>query len=324
MRIFALIVLALSLSACVTDGYYEDGYYSSSGYNGVYSDDYYEYDRHYGYPAYSAFDVRNRYDPYWSLFWGWDYYAYSPYRSGYFAYGLDPFYNPYYGWNGFSYGYGWPYTSFAWGWPSHYGYWRPYRHHHDHGERARERGRDAAYGLRDHGLPAPYVGNRGRQGVGAYGYDQRRSGSYTRGIPRSDANVSRNSARELSRDLGNRGEPQRSRYDSGQREINTRFQRERSSAVPRPSAAPTQPRSSGYRSFDRPLSAPPASSSRSAFGGSGNRPVTAPSSNRRSLPSSPARAPSPVRNTTSSPARPSAPASNNSGRGVGRGNREKD
>jgi hypothetical protein len=144
-----LSLALLLLAGCVTyPGPYEydDPYYqSSSGYSGAYDDPYYD-QQYYGYGSSygSAYDVRHRYDPWLSLYWGWGSYGYAPYRHGYsgygygYGYGYDPFYRPYYGWYGSGY------------------YWRPYVHRRDDRDdyrRPRQAARDFRSGA---GVPSTY------------------------------------------------------------------------------------------------------------------------------------------------------------------------
>ncbi|MCB1587584.1 MAG: hypothetical protein KDI56_01655 [Xanthomonadales bacterium] len=164
MRAVWLAIALLWLAGCASypspyeaDGYaYDDG----RGYNGVYDDSYYEdsydwdsawYRGHYG-----AYDVTRSYDPWFSLYWGWDYYGYPPYRPGYSRYNA---YWPYYG-------HGWSAWDYHW-WPSYgfsswsywnpwfgYGYWRP--HYSGSDPRPHRSSRQALRELPGTGLPPSY------------------------------------------------------------------------------------------------------------------------------------------------------------------------
>jgi hypothetical protein len=202
-----LLIALLLLGGCVTyPGPYEydDPYYqSSTAYNGPYDDQYYSAEDAVGYTGYvGAYDVTQRYDPWFRMYWGWDYYGYAPYRhnyyNSYYGYGYVPFYRPYhgYGWSAWDYlwwpssgyyGYsGYGYTAWPWygGWYGSGYYWHPRGHGRDDRDDHRS-ARQAAREIRP-GVPATHSSRLDARGqsFGGQGYRSQRYDSQSYGSQR--------------------------------------------------------------------------------------------------------------------------------------------
>ncbi len=240
MRLILLTLALLLLAGCVTypGPYdYDDPYYQSSGgYSGVYDEQYYEQEQYsYGRGYAGAYDVTHSYDPWFSLYWGWDYYGYAPYRHNYYSgrYRYDPFYRPYYG-------YGWSAWDYLW-WPSarYYGhryyvpsyfggwygsgyYWRPYVHRRDDRDHHRSP-RQAARDVRSEiGVPSTHSSRpAGRgptyQGQGyGQGYGQTYGPAYRGQAGTSSAPQGSGNLRSTVRDLNRSGDSRRAPGSYGQ------------------------------------------------------------------------------------------------------------
>lgn len=275
-----LLSLVLTLSACASypGPYdYDDPYYqSSTAYNGPYDDRYYDPDDSVGYSGgyVGAYDVTHRYDPWFALYWGWDYYGYAPYRhnyyNSYYGYGHVPFYRPYYGygWSAWDYlwwpssgyyGYGYHSRPYYGGWYGSGYYWHPRAHRRDDHRSARQAAREvragvpATYSSRPDARSRNYGGQSyGNRGYGVQSYGSRGYGGQSQGNP-SFGNPSGRyppqrpgSVRDAVRDAA----PQ-----------NGSGQTPRSSSQPasRPAAgAASRPPARGRSSSDAPMSSYPA------------------------------------------------------------------
>lgn len=160
MRAAWLTIALLWLGGCASyppPYEYDDPYYASSGYNGVYDDAWYE---DYG-PRYrGVYDVTRSYDPWFSLYWTWDYYGYSPYRHGYWYDRHDPFGRYGYGWSlRDPWWASWHYSAWSPYWSPWYGsawYWRPHYYRPSGGHRDHPSSRQALREATPYGVPGSF------------------------------------------------------------------------------------------------------------------------------------------------------------------------